>query len=412
MAIQVLSEYLAAERRRLLRFMAGSRVRDGFGWLGGDGTVDPGSPVELWITCRMTHVSALGVLAHERRAADGPDDRDLLALAEHGVASLAGPLHDAQHGGWFASVVDGRPLAEAKQAYGHAFVMLAASSAVAAGIKGSRRLLDRALDTWLTRFWDEDAGLSVEEWNREWTALDGYRGVNANMHAVEALLAVGDVTGDPAWHARAARIAATVAEWAATHDWRIPEHFTSEWEPIPDHNRDDPGHPFRPYGATVGHALEWARLLLAVDASLGATAPRGLRDASERLFRQAVRDGWAVDGQPGFVYTTDWEGLPVVHERMHWVLAEAVSAAEALAKATGDERYRADALVWWQYADLTLIDHDAGSWHHELDAANCPSATVWRGKPDVYHAYQAALLPELPLTPSFAAALAKSGGVS
>ncbi len=411
MAIGVLSEYLEAERRRLLSFMVASRVSDGFGWLGNDGNVVSGSPVELWITCRMTHVASLGVLAHEQPGSGGPDAGELRALAEHGVASLNGPLHDAAHGGWFASLAHGKPLSDTKEAYGHAFVMLAASSAVAAGVHGSRELLTEALATWLRRFWDDESGLSVDEWSADWSALDPYRGVNANMHAVEALLAVGDVTGERQWHARAGRIAAKVAGWAEAHAWRIPEHFTSDWTPMPDYNKDTPAHPFRPYGATVGHALEWARLFLAVDASLEAAAPAGLRRASERLFRQAVRDGWAVDGHDGFVYTTDWEGHPVVRERMHWVLAEAVSAAEALAKATHDGQYRADALAWWRYADEELIDHDAGSWHHELSPDNRPSATVWRGKPDIYHAYQAALLPELPLTPSFAAALAQRGGL-
>ena len=42
---------------------------------------------------------------------------------------------------------------------------------------------------------------------------------------------------------------------------------------------------------------------------------------------RAVRDGWAVDGAPGFAYTTDWAGAPVVRTRMHWVAAEAIGAA-------------------------------------------------------------------------------------
>jgi hypothetical protein len=52
-----------------------------------------------------------------------------------------------------------------------------------------------------------------------------------------------------------------------------------------------------------------------------------------------------------------------------------------------------------------MVDLDGGSWHHELDARNRPAHTVWEGKPDVYHAYQAAILPSLgPLT-SFARAI-------
>lgn len=92
---------------------------------------------------------------------------------------------------------------------------------------------------------------------------------------------------------------------------------------------------------------------------------------------------------------------------MHWVLAEAVNSATVLHEVTGQERFAADAARWWRYADRYLVDHERGSWRHELDAGNRPSALVWPGKPDVYHAYQAALLPTVPLVPSFAAALAR-----
>ncbi len=401
--------YLADQRADLLRFMAGAVRPDGFGWLDDEGVVDPSRPVELWITCRMTHVAALGALADEPPAAGGPDRDELLALATHGVTSLAGPLHDDDNGGWYAAVQDGVPTVTTKQAYGHAFVILAASSAVEAGVPGADALLADALDVSLTRFWDDAEGLTVEEWDAGWTELDTYRGINANMHTVEAYLAAGDVTRDAAWLRRAGRISARVARWAHDNGWRIPEHFDEDWTPMLEHHRDEPAHPFRPYGATVGHGLEWARLMLAVDLSLGSEGPAGLREAAVHLYDRAVGDGWDADGAPGFVYTTDWSGVPVVRERMHWVLAEAVTAAEALRQVSEDRRFGNDAHRWWEYADRYVIDHERGSWHHELDPDNRPAATVWPGKPDVYHAYQAALLPTLPLVPSFAAALAERG---
>ena len=72
-------------------------------------------------------------------------------------------------------------------------------------------------------------------------------------------------------------------------------------------NRDRPDDQFQPYGATVGHGLEWSRLLLHLEASL-ADPPDWLLPAAEALFDRAVADGWAVDGADGFVYTTDWDG--------------------------------------------------------------------------------------------------------
>jgi sulfoquinovose isomerase len=96
---------------------------------------------------------------------------------------------------------------------------------------------------------------------------------------------------------------------------------------------------------------------------------------------------------------------------MHWVAAEAVATAEVLRRVTGDERWSRAGTQWWSYIDAHVIDHERGSWRHELDHRNRPIADVWPGKPDVYHAYQAALLPEVPVVPSFAAALAAAGGV-
>ncbi|WP_298458250.1 AGE family epimerase/isomerase [uncultured Cellulomonas sp.] len=399
-------DYLAAQRADLLRFAAGSRHDLGFGYLDAEGTLDPNKPVELWITCRMTHVLSLGVLADETPAPGGPDRAAMTRLAAHGVASLREALRDTEHGGWYAAVGPEGSVDDAKQAYGHAFVVLAATSARVAGIVGAQELLTEALSVQDRYFWDDKEGLVVEQWDSAWTRLDPYRGVNANMHTVEAYLAAGDVTGDTTWHHRAGRIAATVAGWARGNDWRIPEHFTADWAPMLEHHRDKPADPFRPYGATVGHGLEWARLLVAVDATLGADSPGGLVEAAVALFDRAATDGWAVDGADGFVYTTDWDGAPVVRARMHWVLAEAVSTATVLHRVTGDARYAEDAARWWAYADRYLVDHEEGSWHHELDPGNAPAGETWPGKPDVYHVYQAALLPELPTTPSFATATA------
>lgn len=380
---------LAAEADRLLDFAAnGVHPDGGFGWLDDDGAVMAGRPVELWITCRMTHVASLGVLLGRADAGE---------LADAGVAALTGRLRDAEFGGWYGAVGHEGPVKTEKEAYGHAFVLLAASSALAAGRTGAGELLDEALRVHEEHFWDEAQGLVVDVWNRDWTELEPYRGVNANMHTVEAFLAVADVTGDETYRERARRITERVLGWAGGNSWRIPEHFDTDWNPLPDYNAEDPAHPFRPYGATVGHALEWARLALHVGTDLAARA--------QTLFHAAVRDGWAADGADGFVYTTDWDGKPVVRQRLHWVLAEGIAAAAALYTATLDDRYAEDYAAGWAYATRYLIDTDRGSWRHELDENNTPAATVWVGKPDVYHAFQAVLVPRLPLSPTFAAAL-------
>jgi hypothetical protein len=99
----------------------------GFWWLDESGRPDPAEPVHTWITARMTHVFAL---AHLRG-----DLPEAASLAEHGVRALNGALRDDELGGWYASVSgEGEPVGTLKEAYAHAFVVLAASSGVAAGV--------------------------------------------------------------------------------------------------------------------------------------------------------------------------------------------------------------------------------------------------------------------------------------
>jgi sulfoquinovose isomerase len=395
------ARWLEQETDRLLSFGAASaREAGGFARLDDDGAPLAG-PTELWITCRMTHVYSLGVLLGRPASA---------ALVDHGLAALDTVFRDAQNGGWYTEVGPDGATDDTKAAYPHAFVVLATASATAADRPGARALLDEALAVSELRFWDDEAGMAVESWDRTFTTLDPYRGVNANMHTVEAYLTAADVTGHRIWLDRALRIIERVVHgYARGNSWRIPEHFTTDWHPHLEYNIDAPADPFRPYGATIGHWLEWSRLTLHARAAItarGDVAPLWMLEDAISLFDAAVAEGWDVDGAPGFVYTVDWAGKPVVHERMHWVVAEGIGAAAALHAATGDERYDTWYATLWGYAARYLIDPVGGSWWHELGTDNRVSRTVWAGKADLYHAVQATLIPRLPLTPVIAPALA------
>ena len=346
----------------------------------------------------MTHVFGLESLRGQPSLTD---------LAQHGVEALLGPFHDDAHGGWFASIDENGPVDPSKPAYAHVFVILAGATATGAGIPRGRELLDAALAVFDEHLWSEADGLVVDLWDRTWSELEPYRGANANMHAVEALLAAYDVTGDERRLDQARRITERIiGEFAAAADYRLCEHYSPAWVPTPEYNRDDPAHQFRPYGVTIGHLFEWARLSLHVRTAAGIGEPDPLLAHAESLFERAVADGWAVDGADGLVYTTDFDGSPVVRERIGWVVSEALAAAQALFVATGKSAYAEWEHRWWTYAEEYLID--GGSWRHELDRANRPAATVWVGRPDTYHVYQATILPSLPAAGSFIGALTKA----
>lgn len=396
------SRWLEQETDALLGFAAGSAVDEGFGYLDehGEPIAEKGS--ELWITCRMIHSFSLGSMLGRPGAA---------SMVDHGLEALRTTFADAENGGWYAAVGPDGPVDTTKAAYAHAFVILAASSATAARRPGAAELLEEALRISSEKFWREDDGMVVEAWNADFTELEDYRGVNANMHTVEAYLAAADVTGDDLWLDRALRILARVVDdFARNADWRIPEHFDAQWQPIWDYNDDQPAHPFRPAGATIGHWFEWARLAVhahAAQAARGRTPDAHLLEGAVELFSKGVEEGWSVDGDDGFVYTVTFEGKPLVRERMHWVVTEAIGAAAALWRQTREDRYEGWYRLWWEYAAVHLIDTEHGSWIHELSPTNESSATVWAGKPDIYHAIQATLIPRLPLTPVIAPALGR-----
>ncbi len=407
-------EYLQRLREDLLRFGRRFPSPGGASWyLGDDGTPWKDRPRETWITCRMAHVYSIAAILGRRAEAAGrvpsdgcPSPADCASLAATAVRGIRGELHDAVNDGWFSGIrMDGTPLPD-KLCYQHAFVILAASSALLAGIEGAGELLSLALDVYDRYFWNEEEGLSADTWDMSFTQLSPYRGLNANMHTVEAFLAAADALQDEKYRARAGRIIEHVCSWARAQDWRIPEHFTQDWTPDLACSIDRPDDPFKPYGATPGHGIEWARLITQWALSAHAEPEDALPfiDAAEDLFRRAVTDAWNADGEPGLVYTTDWEGRPVVHDRMHWTLAEAINTSAVLYRVTGKESYAEWYSVFMEYLDRCVVDHVHGSWFHQLDAHNQLKGTVWPGKSDLYHAFQATLIPYLDPKVSIAAA--------
>lgn len=389
-------------RNGLLRFGHGFPSDTGSSYyLGDDGTPWKDRPRETWITCRMAHVYSIGVLLGHKGSE---------ALVDAALKGLLGELSDKKNGGWYPGVTSDQKILPDKQCYAHAFVILAAASAFLVKRPHAKELLEEALQLYDRHFWNEEEGLACDTWNTEFTVMSKYRGLNANMHTVEAFLAVADVTGDEKYRTRAGRIIDRVIGWASSNEWRIPEHFTKEWKPDLEFNKEQPADRFKPYGATPGHGIEWARLisqwaLSAYSDNMDAALP--YIDAAEKLYNRAITDAWNADGAQGIVYTTDWEGNPIVHDRMHWTLAEAINTSAVLFRVTDKEKYADEYAMFMEYLDEKVLDHENGSWFHQLDEENHVIGTVWPGKSDIYHALQATLIPYSRTNLSVAAAIAK-----
>ena len=400
----------------LIRFASASAVDSGFAALDAQGLVAPDSPVELWITARMTYVFALAQL----RGLAGAE-----ALVRHGLRSLRGPFHDDEFGGWFSALdshdEDAAPApGTRKEGYAHAFVILAAAAAQLAGHEEARELLDEALEDQDRHWWEPSFGRVRNSWNRDWSECEDYRSLNTSMHTVEAYLAAFDASGQRRWLDRAREMTRFVADLGACFAWRLPEHFDASWRVQAQMFIENPADPFRPYGATPGHGFEWARLILHVRAaliSIGDTPGAWMLEVARALVERADEDGWDAGRVGGIVYTTDFDGRPVVSTRMHWAGAEAVNAALILGRVLeeeGDEAgveacsERFSRYVSWmdQYA------HEGpGRWIHEINERGEPGCSVWPGKPDAYHIAQMLTLPRIGVHPGFAAALKQAASV-
>lgn len=395
--------WLVAEGQRLLDFSKASRLPSGgFCGLDARGERPAGAVADTIITARMTYSYALAAM----QGLPGS-----VPLVDHGLAALSGLLRDDAHGGWYEEDPGASSGGGRKKAYVQAFVALAASAATLLGRPGASELLDDVQAVIVERFWAEDEGAMRESFAADWSDPEDYRGANANMHALEAFLAVFDATGEAVWLDRSVRIADRFANrLARERRFVIPEHFTGDWTLLPDFHRDQPDHAFRPYGTTPGHSLEWSHLCLKLEAALtgaGRSAPAWLVECARELFAGGLRDGWNRDGASGLVYTIGWNGEVSVPNTAHWTLAEGITAAALLFRRTGEADYADWYARLWDYVDLALVDRRGGSWWNEVDRDNRPSERIYTGKPDLYHAYQPTLTPRLPIAASIPGALAR-----
>lgn len=356
----------------------------GYAYLDDAGFPIPDRGAELWLGARMLHCFALAHMLGRPGASD---------VVEHGLDFYVdGAGWDEEYGGFYATVGGAEP-SDRKELYGQAHVLLAASTALTAGFERAPMLFGRAVET-IEKFWIESDGRCLDSYNRELSTRDRYRGQNANMHLTEAYLAAYEASGDEVFLERALRIARSVAGRAASEEdgsWRLPEHFSENWEPLLEFNRSRPRDPFRPYGSQPGHWLEWSKLISQL---LGQGADEEwMEPAARRLFVGAFKDGWSPGG--GFCYTVDWEGRPVVAEKFFWETPEGIGAARFLHARTRESSFAERYVELWDWTDQYLVDHELGSLFPELNASNEPVNFTWIGKPDLYHALQATMYANL-----------------
>lgn len=374
-------QFLCADAKRQFNFFRASlRPEPGFFVLDYDGNPLADTVQELHTTARLTHSYALGHLA----GLEGCD-----TVIDKGMAYLWGHHRDSDHGGYLWAL-DGETVQDSRKlAYGHVFVLLAGASAKLAGHPDADALIEDVTAILDAYYWEDTHGLFADEWNRDWSPFSTYRGMNANMHGVEALLTAFEATGRETYLNKAGRILDFfVHRIAGAENWRLPEHYTADWQI----DRGYSGNPmFRPSGTTPGHSFELARLLLQYW-DLSGRPDNGSQDIAWQLTERALADAWDIDAG-GFAYTLNFDGTPAITSRYWWPVTEAIGVLASFLKLGGNQVQHDWYSRLWCFADAHFIDHANGGWFPEIDEQGNPTTTQFLGKPDIYHSVQAALFP-------------------
>lgn len=372
-------EWLLQQAESLATFFGDASInpKGGFFSLDGGGNPIAGAPRELFATCRMIHCFA---------AADVLGVPDARSVVDHGMDYLSTDHHDRVNGGYVWALDDDSLRDGTKMAYGHAFVLLAAASAGAIEHELAWKVHDHVMDVLLTHFWDSEVGAMREEFHQDWSVFSSYRGQNSNMHMVEALMAAFETWDQARCLVMAEQIADLIINrHARAAGWVVIEHFDEQWQPDLGFDGDPM---FRPPGTTPGHALEWARLCVQLW-YLGGMRLHWLMEAAAGLFDRAAKTAWADGG--GFVYTLDFDDQVTIPNRFWWPSCEGAAAASSLYKATSEPIYSEWFGRIWTVLEREFIDHERGGWWPEAGQ----KSSVFKGKPDIYHALQACLLPLL-----------------
>ncbi|WP_434025794.1 AGE family epimerase/isomerase [[Pseudomonas] boreopolis] len=302
---------------------------------------------------------------------------EYLDAVGHGLAYLRDVHRNPATGGYAWTLRDGKVEDDMNHCYGLAFVLLAYSCGLKAGIEQARAWMDETWNLLEQRFWEPAYGLYRDEADARWN-FTGYRGQNANMHMCEAMLAAYEASGEQRYLDRALLLADHMTRrQAAKAGGLVWEHYDARWEIDWDYNRDNPRHLFRPWGFQPGHQTEWAKLLMILDRY---TRADWLLPVARHLFDTAVARSWD-DKRGGLYYgfaptASERAGAALTSaeicddDKYFWVQAESLAAAALLAERSGDERYWQWYDRLWDYSWKHMVDHRHGAWYRILDADN------------------------------------------
>jgi mannose/cellobiose epimerase-like protein (N-acyl-D-glucosamine 2-epimerase family) len=323
--------------------------------------------VQARLTYTFSHAFVLSADAGFRQA------------AVHGMEFLLRACRAAD-GGWLrAATVDGTALDATRDAYDHAFVLLAlAWYARATGDLAAIQLADSTWQFMQERLADRRYGGFAEEYVPGGSAKLPRR-QNPHMHLLEALLALHAATGEKNWLRRAAALVGLFkARFVDPATGALGEFFAADWSPAPG-----------PAGALrePGHQFEWVWLLFEFYRHTG---DETVIPHAERLFAFGAAFGLEPnDTVQGAVFDgIDAAGNLVADTKLLWPQTEFIKAcaarAEFLADATARQSIRAHLALIQRH----FMRPDGASWHNQLARDGTPLAPVTPARV-LYHLFMA-----------------------
>jgi mannose/cellobiose epimerase-like protein (N-acyl-D-glucosamine 2-epimerase family) len=224
-----------------------------------DGSVYDASHRHLVSSTRFVFNYAMAAREFERP--------DYLQAARWGLKYLREVHRNGATGGYAWTLRSGQVEDATNHCYGVAFVLLAYSTALKAGIEEARPWIDETWKLLEQRFWEPDANLYRDEASGGWV-FSGYRGQNANMHMCEAMLAAFEATGERRYLDRALLLARRMTvEQAGLAGGLVWEHYDSNWKRGLGLQPRQPEAPFSPVGVPAGAPDRMGKAAVGIGAS-------------------------------------------------------------------------------------------------------------------------------------------------
>jgi len=293
-------------------------------------------------------------------------EQKYIEMAKHGLDYVE-QIHWQQEQQSYAWTLDNHQADDmTQQAYGYAFVLLAYAAAKKSGIIKTTEPLIKVYDLLEQRFWQAEFGLYADEISSN-GVLSDYRGQNANMHLCEAMIAAYEATSEQQFLDRAITIAKHIAiRQADLTDGLVWEHYTKNFTPDWEYNKEDPKNLYRPWGFQPGHQTEWCKLLLMINRH---DPQPWLVERAKSLFDRAYSTAWD-EQNGGLIYGFDPQGVCCDDDKYFWVQAESFAAAAMLYHITDDSQYLEHYQSLWKYSWQHMVDHQHGAWFRVLKHDN------------------------------------------